>query len=123
MFQLSSSTIEPSLSYVSSKSSGALVNFSGTVRNHNAGKKVKSLYYEVYYKDRLLGRSAGYSDFVIRKKGEETRFDQSVDLVINKYNIEVATNYLAKTSTDFTAMLMANVMGVNISLKKIKFTY
>lgn len=84
---------------------------------------VKSLYYEIYFKGNIIGRSPGKSDFVIRKKGEDTVFNQSIDAVINKNNIEVLENYINKVPTNYTAKIMANVFGININLKNIKFTY
>jgi LEA14-like dessication related protein len=84
---------------------------------------VESLYYEVYYKDKMIGKSAGRSGFIIKKKGETTAFDQSIDVIINKNNIEVIKNYINKVPTDFVARVMVTVFGISISLKKINFTY
>jgi LEA14-like dessication related protein len=83
---------------------------------------VQGLYYEIYYKDSILGKSADTSGFTILSK-QDTTIKQSVDLTINKTTLEVAKNYLFKKPTDFTAKVYVKVFGINIKLTNLKFTY
>lgn len=83
---------------------------------------IQALYYEVFYKDSLLGKSADFSNFNL-KAGETTTVNQSVELNINKTTLQVAKNYILKQPTDFTAKVYVKFLGISIRLTKIKFTY
>lgn len=84
---------------------------------------VNLLYYEVYFKDNLIGKSAGASSFEISASPVPTVIAESIDMYLDKTNIEVARNYIFKKPTDFTIKVVANIFGITINLKNIKFTY
>lgn len=83
---------------------------------------IQALYYEIYYKNHLLGRSADVSGFNLKSK-DNTEFIQSVDVHIDKRTIDVARNYITKTPTEFTAKVYVKFLDMGINLKNIKFTY
>jgi hypothetical protein len=84
---------------------------------------VNYLFYEVYYKDNWVGRSTDTSAFTIKASPEESNITQTLDININKQNIEIAQNYINKKPTEFIIKVIVNVFGINIRLKKIPFTY
>lgn len=84
---------------------------------------IQSLYYEIYYKGNLLGKSADSSGFKILPKPKTTEVRQSVDIYIDKKNIQVAQNYLTKTPTEYTGKVFVRVMGIPIKVTNLKFTY
>lgn len=84
---------------------------------------VSFLYYEVYYKDNLLGKSNAATAFYINKSPMDTILKQSIDIYLDKTNIEIASNYISKTPTTFAVRVIMNMFGFTIDLKKINFTY
>ncbi len=83
---------------------------------------VKYLYYEIYYNGGMLGKSKDSSGFILAANGQ-TIIPQSIDLFLEKNNLGVATNYLAKVPTTYTAKVYVNVIGINLKLKDLEFTY
>ncbi len=83
---------------------------------------IKYLYYEIYYNSNLLGKSSDTSGFTLNPNSS-TPVSQSVDIYIDKNNLAVLQNYLAKKQTDYTAKIYVNVFGLSLKLKDIKFTY
>ncbi len=84
---------------------------------------VNLLYYEIYYNENLLGKSVGASSFNIEPEPTVSKISQSIDLIVDKKNIQVALNYLSKTPTDFTAKIIVDVAGFKFTLKNLKFSY
>lgn len=84
---------------------------------------VQALYYEIYYKGNLLGKSADSSGFKILAKPDTTEVKQSINIYIDKKNIQVAQNYLTKTPTEFTGKVFMKIMGVSIKVTNLKFSY
>ncbi len=83
---------------------------------------IKSLYYEIYYKGGLLGKSASVSSFTLIPN-EFVIFSEPIDIYINNENAQVAINYISKIPTDFTAKIKVNVFGVGIKLTELNFTH
>ncbi len=81
---------------------------------------VNLLYYEIYFRDNLLGKSSGATTFKINASPEPTIITESIDLFIDKTNIEVASNFLLKRPTEFTVKVVTRVFGITINLKNIK---
>jgi LEA14-like dessication related protein len=83
---------------------------------------VNSLYYEIYYKNNLLGKSANITAFTL-VPGEFVNITEPVDIFINNENAQVAINYISKIPTDFTAKIKVTVFGIGIKLTELRFTY
>jgi hypothetical protein len=84
---------------------------------------INYLYYEIYFKDNLLGKSNHATNFIIKKKPGVTTITESVDIILDKTNIEVATNYIKKIPTEYKVSIIVNLFGINLRLNNIKFTY
>ncbi len=84
---------------------------------------VSLLYYEVYFKDNLIGKSNGATAFKINAYPLPTVITESIDLYMDRTNIEVASNYIFKKPTEFTVKIVTSVFGLTINLKNIKFIY
>lgn len=82
---------------------------------------VQSLYYEIYYKDALLGSSQKSSFDLLA--GKENRVIQKVDVRVNYKTMEVVEKFLSKTPVDYKIKIYATIMSISINLKNIKFTY
>jgi hypothetical protein len=81
------------------------------------------LYYQVFYKGNELGRSTNTKGFTILKNPEPTKVSQSIDIYIDKKNIQIAENFIRKKPTEFTVFLIVSVFGIKLRLKELKFTY
>lgn len=83
---------------------------------------ISSLYYEIYYKGGLLGKSANISKFTLIPN-EIIHLIEPIDIYINNQNAEVAINYLSKIPTLFTAKVKVSVFGIGIKLTELNFTH
>ncbi len=83
---------------------------------------ISTLYYEIYYKNGLLGKSANISSFTLIPN-ETIHLIAPIDIYINNENAQVAINYLSKTPTNFTAKVKVNVFGIGIKLTELNFTH
>lgn len=83
---------------------------------------VQSLYYEIYYRDHLLGKSVDTSGFTIKPKSDTT-ITQKIDITMDRVTIDVVKNYVLKKPTDFLVKVYVKFLGINIKLTNIKFTY
>ncbi len=85
---------------------------------------VNYLYYEIYYANKLLGKSANTENNKRSVKilaNSETRVIQDIDVFVSQSALGIAKDALLKTGSEYTVKIFANVFIFNIKLNNLKF--
>jgi hypothetical protein len=106
---------------------GAMVTITMNVVINNLNNfsiPINYLYYEFYYKNNLLGKSADTKNNKMRIKiiaNGKTGVNQNIDVFISQANLGILTDKLAKHESDYTVKIFANVFLFNVRLNNITF--
>lgn len=102
------------------------IDLSFSVLNKNTfGFTINSLYYEVYYKGRLIAKSADNSiniPIAIKPNGEST-LNQSIEVSLDASYLDIIKNYVQHIKDVFTINLVVELFGIKIPLKGLKVKY
>lgn len=98
------------------------------INNKNSFEiKVEELYYELYYKGRILAKSSNTArnkqPVNIPGKGKTITVHQSIDLHVNRNALEILQNFKNQVQGDYLLKVKAQVFGIGFNLKNVKLNF